>query len=124
MAAKKLADVDISSSYDSIIVNDNGAIRQVSKNDIIAPYNNLKNELDAEIEAERERIDNLISKTDNTDGMIDELKGDIGNLEALLRTIQEKLNSGSSSVDTVTVNEINDMIVEYFENKTVSEVEA
>lgn len=58
------------------------------------------------------------------DGKIDELKTDIGNLEALLRTIQEKLNSGSSSVDTVTVNEINDMIVEYFENKTVSEVEA
>ena len=55
---------------------------------------------------------------------VSELKGDIGNLEALLRTIQEKLNSGSSSVDEITVNEINDMIVEYFENKTVSEVEA
>lgn len=124
MAAKKLTDVDISSSYDSVIVNDNGAIRQVSKNDIIAPYNNLKSELDTEISAERERINNLISKTDDADSKIDELKGDITSLEALLRTIQDKLNSGSSSVDTVTVNEINDMIVEYFENKTVSEVEA
>ena len=58
------------------------------------------------------------------DATLDTLKGDITSLETLLRTIQEKLNSGSSSVDTVTVNEINDMIVEYFENKTVSEVEA
>lgn len=60
----------------------------------------------------------------NNTEAIDELKGDITSLEALLRTIQDKLNSGSSAVDTVTVNEINDMIVEYFENKTVSEVEA
>ena len=35
-----------------------------------------------------------------------------------------KLNSGSSTIDTVTVNKINDMTVELFENKTVSEVEA
>lgn len=79
MAAKKLTDVDISSSYDSVIVNDNGAIRQVSKNDIIAPYNNLKSELDTEISAERERINNLISKTDDADSKITELKGDLAN---------------------------------------------
>ena len=53
---------------------------------------------------------------------IDKLKGDITNLENILRAIQEKLNT-TPSVDSVTVNEINDMIVEYFENKTVSEVE-
>lgn len=81
MAAKKLTDVDISSSYDSVIVNDNGAIRQVSKNDIIAPYNNLKSELDTEISAERERINNLISKTDDADSKIDELKGDIADFD-------------------------------------------
>lgn len=52
----------------------------------------------------------------------DKLTSDIANLETLLKDIQEKLNSGS--VDEITVNEINDMIVEYFENKTVSEVEA
>lgn len=32
-------------------------------------------------------------------------------------------NFCTSSVDTVTINEINDMVVEYFENKTVLEVE-
>lgn len=59
---------------------------------------------------------------DNTN-KITELKSDITNLESILRAIQEKLNT-TPSVDSVTVNEINDMIVEYFENKTVSEVEA
>ena len=43
-------------------------------------------------------------------------------MESIVKIIQEKLGLGT--VDTVTVNEINDMIVEYFENKTVSEVEA
>lgn len=52
------------------------------------------------------------------------LKLDLANLEILLRAIQDKLNSGSSTIDTVTINEINDMIVEYFENKIVAEVEA
>ena len=56
-------------------------------------------------------------------GQISELKGDITNLESILRAIQEKLNT-TPSVDSLTVNKINDMIVEYFENKTVSEVEA
>lgn len=89
MAAKKLTDVDISSSYDSVIVNDNGAIRQVSKNDIIAPYNNLKSELDTEISAERERINNLISKTDDADSKIDELKGDIANLRKYVSDVHK-----------------------------------
>lgn len=59
----------------------------------------------------------------NNTNKIAELKGDITNLESILRAIQEKLNT-TPSVDSLTVNEINDMIVEYFENKTVSEVEA
>ena len=53
---------------------------------------------------------------------IDALKSDLSELESIVKVIQEKLGLGT--VDTVTVNEINDMIVEYFENKTVSEVEA
>ena len=68
--------------------------------------------------------ENLKNAYDDNKRAISDLKSDIKSLEALLRTIQDKLNSGSSTVDTVTVNEINDMIVEYFENKTVSEVEA
>ena len=54
---------------------------------------------------------------------IDELKSDLVRLENILKDIQEKINSGQTVIDSVTVNEINDMIVEYFENKTVSEVE-
>ena len=53
---------------------------------------------------------------------ISSLKEDLSELESIVKIIQEKLCLGT--VDTVTVNEINDMIVEYFENKTVSEVEA
>ena len=48
---------------------------------------------------------------------------DIAHLENLLNQIQDKLNQGTV-VDNITVNEINNMIVEYFENKKVSEVEA
>ena len=59
---------------------------------------------------------------DNTN-KITKLKGDLVLLDNLLKQIQDKLNQGSV-VDNITVNEINDMIVEYFENKTVSEVEA
>lgn len=55
---------------------------------------------------------------------ISKLSGDLVRLENLLKDIQEKINSGQTVIDSVTVNEINDMIVEYFENKTVSEVEA
>lgn len=54
---------------------------------------------------------------------VGELKGDLVRLENILKDIQEKINSGQTVIDSVTVNEINDMIVEYFENKTVSEVE-
>lgn len=60
---------------------------------------------------------------DNTN-KITELKEDLVRLENILKDIQEKINSGQTVIDSVTVNEINDMIVEYFENKTVSEVEA
>ena len=59
---------------------------------------------------------------DNTN-KITEIKSDLADLESLLRQIQYKLNQGTV-VDNITVNEINDMIVEYFENKKVSEVEA
>ena len=55
-------------------------------------------------------------------GQVSELKGDLVRLENLLKQIQDKLNQGTV-VDNITVNEINDMIVEYFESKTVSEVE-
>ena len=48
---------------------------------------------------------------------------DLVRLENLLIQIQDKLNQGTV-VDNITVNEINNMIVEYFENKKVSEVEA
>ena len=47
---------------------------------------------------------------------------DLVRLENLLIQIQDKINQGTV-VDNITVNEINNMIVEYFENKTVSEVE-
>ena len=53
---------------------------------------------------------------------INQLKSDLANLENLLIQIQDKLNQGTV-VDHITVKEINDMIVAYFENKTVSEVE-
>ena len=54
---------------------------------------------------------------------INQLKSDLANLENLLIQIQDKLNQGAV-VDNITVNDINNMIVEYFENKKVSEVEA
>ena len=54
---------------------------------------------------------------------INQLKSDLANLENLLIQIQDKLNQGTV-VDNITVNDINNMIVEYFENKKVSEVEA
>ena len=54
---------------------------------------------------------------------INQLKSDLDNLENLLIQTQDKLNQGTV-VDNITVNEINNMIVEYFENKKVSEVEA
>lgn len=54
---------------------------------------------------------------------IDKIRTDIDDIKKTLKDIQEKLNT-TPSVDSLTVNEINDMIVEYFENKTVSEVEA
>ena len=53
---------------------------------------------------------------------INQLKDDLVRLENLLIQIQDKINQGTV-VDNITVNEINNMIVEYFENKTVSEVE-
>ena len=53
---------------------------------------------------------------------VNQLKSDLANLENLLIQIQDKLNQGTV-VDHITVNEINDMIVSYFENKTVLEVE-
>ena len=53
---------------------------------------------------------------------VNQLKQDLVRLENLLIQIQDKLNQGTV-VDNITVNEINNMIVEYFENKTVSEVE-
>ena len=53
---------------------------------------------------------------------VNQLKSDLANLENLLIQIQDKLNQGTV-VDQITVNEINDMIVAYFENKTVSEVD-
>ena len=55
-------------------------------------------------------------------GQVSGLKNDLVNLENLLKQIQDKLNQGIV-VDNITVNEINNMIVEYFESKTVSEVE-
>lgn len=54
---------------------------------------------------------------------INQLKYDLVRLENLLIQIQDKLNQGTV-VDNITVNDINNMIVEYFENKKVSEVEA
>ena len=45
----------------------------------------------------------------------------IASIEAKLKILQELLHGGSTAV---TVNEINEMTVEYFENKLVSEVEA
>ena len=54
---------------------------------------------------------------------VNQLKDDLVRLENLLIQIQDKLNQGTV-VDNITVNEINNMIVEYFENKKVSEVEA
>ena len=53
---------------------------------------------------------------------VNQLKDDLVRLENLLIQIQDKLNQGTV-VDNITVNEINNMIVEYFENKTVLEVE-
>ena len=47
---------------------------------------------------------------------------DLVRLENLLIQIQDKINQGTV-VDNITVNEINNMVVKYFENKTVSEVE-
>ena len=54
---------------------------------------------------------------------VNQIKDDLVRLENLLIQIQDKLNQGTV-VDNITVNEINNMIVEYFENKKVSEVEA
>ena len=51
-----------------------------------------------------------------------QLKQNLVRLENLLIQIQDKLNQGTV-VDNITVNEINNMIVSYFENKTVTEVE-
>lgn len=53
---------------------------------------------------------------------VNQIKDDLVRLENLLIQIQDKLNQGTV-VDNITVKEINNMIVEYFENKTVSEVE-
>ena len=53
---------------------------------------------------------------------VNQIKDDLVRLENLLIQIQDKINQGTV-VDNITVNEINNMIVEYFENKTVSEVE-
>ena len=53
---------------------------------------------------------------------VNQTKDDLVRLENLLIQIQDKLNQGTV-VDNITVNEINNMIVEYFENKTVLEVE-
>ena len=64
----------------------------------------------------------LSGKVDENTSGISELKEDLSILENILIQIQEKLNQGTV-VDHITVNEINDMIVAYFENKTVSEVE-
>lgn len=64
--------------------------------------------------------ESVAQKADKTE--VDKLKDDLVNLENLLKQIQDKLNQGIV-VDNVTVNEINNMIVEYFESKTVSEVE-
>ena len=65
-------------------------------------------------------VENNILKVNTTE--VDQLKSDLANLENLLIQIQDKLNQGTV-VDHITVNEINDMIVSYFENKTVLEVE-
>ena len=51
---------------------------------------------------------------------INQLKDDLVRLENLVIQIQDKLNQLTG---VITVNEINDMIVSYFENKTVLEVE-
>lgn len=64
--------------------------------------------------------ESVAQKADKTE--VDKLKDDLVNLENLLKQIQDKLNQGIV-VDNITVNEINNMIVEYFESKTVSEVE-
>lgn len=65
--------------------------------------------------------DTVYDDTEVKQGM-NQIKDDLANLENILIQIQEKLNQGTV-VDHITVNEINDMIVAYFENKTVSEVE-
>ena len=54
---------------------------------------------------------------------LNQIKDNLVRLENLLIQIQDKLNQGTV-VDNITVNDINNMIVEYFENKKVSEVEA
>ena len=54
---------------------------------------------------------------------VNQIKDDLVRLENLVIQIQDKINQGTV-VDNITVNEINNMIVEYFENKKVSEVEA
>ena len=58
-----------------------------------------------------------------TGDAVGQLKSDLTALESIVTAIQEKLNS-ALPVDAVTVKEINDMLVEYFENKAVLEVEA
>ena len=44
-------------------------------------------------------------------------------LEALLKEIEDRIHGGAE-VDTATISQINELIVAYFEEKTVSEVEA
>ena len=51
---------------------------------------------------------------------VNQIKDDLVSLENLVIQIQEKLNQLTG---VITVNEINDMNVSYFENKTVLEVE-
>lgn len=69
------------------------------------------------------KSDDTVQKVNLLGDDVDKLKGDLVRLENLLKEIQDKLNQGTVA-DNITVNEINNMIVEYFENKTVSEVEA
>ena len=53
---------------------------------------------------------------------VNQIKDDLVRLENLVIQLQDKINQGTV-VDNITVNEINNMTVKYFENKTVSEVE-
>ena len=75
---------------------------------------------DAEVTAQN--VVNALGYTPGREEDVEGLQGDIRRLESLIKAIQDKINSGV--VTDITVSEINDMIVTYFEGKTAAEVEA